>query len=265
MRIYQVDAFAEKPFSGNPAGVCIVAVDWNEKWMQDVAREMNLSETAFVRRQEGGFGLRWFTPQVEVDLCGHATLAAAHVLWETGTAGKEAKISFHTRSGPLYVVKQGEWVQMDFPAEPETPAACPVALKTALGAEPVYCGRNRFDYVLELGSEGMVRELKPDFKLLATVDMRGVIVTARSESPEFDYVLRFFAPAVGVDEDPVTGSAQCCLAPFWEKRLGRNPLTGYQASARGGIVKVQNIPHRVLISGKAVTVLTGELSAASRG
>lgn len=263
MKIYRVDAFTDKPLSGNPAGVCILDGQKEDKWMQDVAREMNLSETAFILRQGDSFSLRWFTPAVEVDLCGHATLASAHVLWETGAVKGGAQITFQTRSGPLHVVKRGEWIEMDFPAEPETQCACPAVLAKALGAQPAYCGRNRFDYLVELESEDRVRTLQPDFRLLGTVDMRGVIVTALSSRPEFDYVLRFFAPAVGVDEDPVTGSAQCCLGPYWGKRLGKQEVMGFQASARGGEVKVRNKPPRVLISGKALTgkaveVLTGE-------
>jgi len=259
MKIYQVDSFTDRPFAGNPAGVCILEGPRDESWMQDVAREMNLSETAFIEAQGDAFGLRWFTPAVEVDLCGHATLASAHILWETGSAAGGAVIRFNTKSGPLFTKKKEGWIEMDFPAEPESESPCPAALKGALGAEPLYCGKNRFDYLLELDSEKTVRELQPDFGVLGTVQMRGVIVTARSASPGFDYVTRFFAPAVGVNEDPVTGSAQCCLGPFWEKRLGRNSFTGFQASARGGVFKVQNSSDRVLISGKAVTVLKGDI------
>jgi len=266
MKIYQVDAFTDRRFAGNPAGVCILPGpqgEEGEKWMQDVAREMNLSETAFLFKKDGAFSLRWFTPAVEVDLCGHATLASAHILWETGIADRRAAVRFDTRSGPLFVrwagaEKEG-WIEMDFPAEPESAAVCPAELKQALGVEPLYCGKNRFDYLLEVESEDMVRGLQPDFRLLAAIDMRGVMVTARSGQAGFDFVSRFFAPAVGVDEDPVTGSSHCCLGPYWEKRLGRNPLTGLQVSARGGIVKVKNSGNRVLISGKAVSVLKGEL------
>lgn len=265
MNIYQVDAFTDMRFSGNPAGVCILPGppgEAGEKWMQDVAREMNLSETAFIFKKDGAFSLRWFTPAVEVDLCGHATLASAHIVWETGIADRKETIRFDTRSGPLLVNwtdADGGWIEMDFPAEPETAAPCPADLRRALGIEPLYCGRNRFDYLLEVESEKLVREMRPDFRLLGSVDTRGVMVTARSGQAGFDFVSRFFAPAVGVDEDPVTGSSHCCLGPYWEKRLGRNPLTGLQVSARGGVVKVRNSGSRVLISGKAVSVLKGEL------
>lgn len=259
MKIYQVDAFTDTRFAGNPAGVCILPGPQADKWMQDVAMEMNLSETAFIYKQPEGFNLRWFTPAVEVDLCGHATLASAHILWETGIADRGGEIRFDTRSGPLYVNWSNSWIEMNFPAEPQSAAACPGELKRALGVEPLYCGRNRMDYLLEVESEKIVRELRPDFGSLATVDMRGVIVTARSGTAGFDFVSRFFAPAVGVNEDPVTGSSHCCLAPYWEERLDRNPLTGLQVSARGGVVKVKNLENRVLISGKAVSVLKGKL------
>jgi PhzF family phenazine biosynthesis protein len=262
MNIYQVDAFTDRRFSGNPAGVCIMPGppgEEGEKWMQDVAREMNLSETAFIFKEAEAFSLRWFTPAVEVDLCGHATLASAHVIWETGIVDRSAEIRFDTRSGPLFVNWRDGWIEMNFPAEPESAAVCPEELKQALGVEPLYTGKNRFDYLLELESEKLVRELQPDFRLLGSVDMRGVMVTARSAAADFDFVSRFFAPAVGVDEDPVTGSSHCCLGPYWEKRLGRNPLTGLQVSSRGGVVKVKNAGKRVLISGKAVSVLKGEL------
>lgn len=263
MKIYHVDAFTGQPFSGNPAGVCILPGPQDEKWMQDVAREMNLSETAFIVKQAEGFNLRWFTPAVEVDLCGHATLASAHVLGETGIVDRASEVRFDTRSGPLFVNWRDGWIEMNFPAEPESPAACPPDLKRALGVEPLYCGKNRFDYLLEVETEKTVRDLRPDFRLLATVEMRGVMVTARSRTADCDFVSRFFAPAVGVDEDPVTGSSHCCLGPYWEKRLGRNPLTGLQVSARGGAVKVENAGSRVLISGKAVSVMKGELVQAA--
>lgn len=263
MNIYQVDAFTDRPFAGNPAGVCILPGppgEEGEKWMQNVAMEMNVSETAFIYKQPEGFSLRWFTPAVEVDLCGHATLASAHILWETSVVDRGAEIHFDTRSGPLFVNWRDGWLEMNFPAEPEAAAECPVELKRALGIEPLYCGKNRMDYLVEVGSEKIVREIKPDFRRLASVDMRGVIVTARAATAGFDFVSRFFAPAVGVDEDPVTGSSHCCLAPYWEKRLGRNPLTGLQVSARGGVVKVNNAGSHVLISGRAVSVLKGELA-----
>lgn len=257
--IYQVDAFAERPFAGNPAGVCILPQDPPEEWMQAVAAEMNVSETAFVRPRNGEFGLRWFTPDQEVDLCGHATLAAAHVLWETGRLKASRTAKFHTRSGRLSATRQGDLIRMDFPAEPAEPCDPPPGLLEALGVRPVYTGRNRFDYLLEVDGEDQVRDLKPDFTRLRKVDCRGVIVTAKAQSPKYDFVSRFFAPAAGVDEDPVTGSAHCCLAPYWAQKLASPHLSGFQVSRRGGRVGVQVQGERVLLEGRACTVLQGQM------
>jgi PhzF family phenazine biosynthesis protein len=257
--IYQVDAFANRPFAGNPAGVCLLPAAADDAWMQAVAREMNLSETAFLVRQEDGFNLRWFTPAAEVKLCGHATLASAHVLWQSGVlkAGEQAR--FHTLSGLLTAEQRGDWIEMDFPATPDEPAETPPGLAEALGIKPRYVGRNVFDYLVEVEDEAAVQGLTPDFTRLGTLPVRGVIVTARAASPEFDFVSRFFAPAVGVPEDPVTGSAHCCLTPFWAKRLGKTEMNAFQASARGGVVRVRLAGDRVLLSGQAVTVIHGEL------
>ncbi len=257
--IYQVDAFTEKPFSGNPAAVCVLPGPRDPQWMQAVAREMNLSETAFLYPEGDGFRLRWFTPAVEVDLCGHATLASAHVLWEAGYLSPERMARFHTLSGPLSARRQGEWIEMDFPAEPEQPAPMPEELARALGVTPKYVGKNRLDYLIEVESEAVLRALQPDMALLREVPCRGVIVTARADEAEYDFVSRFFAPRVGVDEDPVTGSAHCCLGPFWRQQLGRSELVGYQASPRGGVVRVRAGDERVHLAGRAVTVLRGEL------
>ncbi|HZS78716.1 MAG TPA: PhzF family phenazine biosynthesis protein [Ktedonobacteraceae bacterium] len=260
--IYQVDSFTNRPFAGNPAGVCILAQPREDAWMQNVACEMNLSETAFLLQQEDGYNLRWFTPAVEVDLCGHATLASAHILWETGTLPPDQQARFYTRSGLLTADRRGEWIEMDFPAKPEEPADAPDEVLEALSVPAKYIGRSQFDLLVELDSEDVVRAVKPNFGLLERVPVRGVIVTSRSDSGEYDFVSRFFAPAVGVNEDPVTGSAHCCLSPFWSKRLGRNELVGYQASARGGVVRVRLEGDRVRIGGQAVTVLKGELLGA---
>lgn len=257
--IIQVDAFTDRPFAGNPAAVCILEEVRNERWMQNVAREMNLSETAFLIQQPGGYDLRWFTPEVEVDLCGHATLAAAHVLWEEGRLPPEEEARFHTKSGLLRARKKDAWIEMDFPAEPEHHAAAPPALTAALGVTSLYVGKNRFDYLFEIESENALRALKPDFTLLTRVPMRGVMVTARSLDPKFDFVSRFFAPGVGINEDPVTGSAHCCLGPFWQKRLKKDSFLAYQASARGGVVHVRVAADRVILSGQAVTVMWGAL------
>jgi PhzF family phenazine biosynthesis protein len=257
--IVTVDAFTNRPFAGNPAAVCVVDAPRDEQWMRDVAAEMNLSETAFLHPQDDGWSLRWFTPAVEVDLCGHATLASAHVLWEDGLLPRDAQARFHTRSGLLTATRDGDWITLDFPAKPERQAPAPDGLEQALGTRIVYAGRSAFDWLVEVESEAAVRALDPDLTSLATVDARGVIVTARGSGGEHDFVSRFFAPRVGVPEDPVTGSAHCVLAPFWAARLGRDELTGFQASRRGGAVKVRIAGDRVLLGGQAVTVMRGEL------
>jgi PhzF family phenazine biosynthesis protein len=259
IKITQVDAFTDKPYAGNPAAVCILPEPPDEHWMQAVAREMNLSETAFLYRQGDGFNLRWFTPTVEVDLCGHATLASAHVLWEDGYLKPDEVARFYTRSGLLTAERKGDWVEMDFPAKREEPAPVPPNLVEALGVEPKYIGKNQFDYLVEVESEEIVRTMAPDFTLLKTVPVRGVIVTSRAGSPEYDFISRFFAPGSGVDEDPVTGSAHCCLGPFWSTRLNKNGFVAYQAYARGGVVRVRVSGDHVYLGGQAVTVLRGEL------
>jgi len=257
--ITQVDAFTDRPFAGNPAAVCILSQAPEEQWMRNVAREMNLSETAFLVPQDGGYNLRWFTPAVEVDLCGHATLASAHVLWEQGHLKSGVQARFHTRSGVLLADQRGDWIEMDFPAKAEQAAEPPAELAAALGLEPVYVGRNQFDYLVEVESAAALRAAAPDHSRLRKLPVRGVIVTARSDRPEFDFISRFFAPGAGVDEDPVTGSAHVCLAPYWGKRLGKSEMVAFQASARGGVVRVRTSGDRVILGGQAVTVLRGEL------
>jgi PhzF family phenazine biosynthesis protein len=257
--IIQVDAFTDTPFRGNPAAVCLMDQIHSGDWMQSVASEMNQSETAFLVRNGSAFDLRWFTPSTEVDLCGHATLASAHVLWEEGRLPLDQPARFNTRSGPLTATKEGSWIQMDFPATPASATASVAALELALGARAQYTGQSRFDYLLELSSEEEVRSLQPDFTALRRLPARGTIVTSRASGAGYDFVSRFFAPAAGVNEDPVTGSAHCCLAPFWSERLGLDNLTGYQASARGGYVRMKCAGSRVLLSGQAVTVLRAEL------
>ena len=259
IKIYQVDAFTDRPFAGNPAAVCLMTEPRDDTWKQNVAREMNLSETAFVEPQPAGFGLRWFTPAVEVDLCGHATLASAHILWETGMLGSGEAARFYTRSGLLGAVRFRNEIELDFPATPDDPVDPPPNLAEALGVLPRYVGLNRFDYIVEVESEAVVRALSPDFRLLRALGTRGVIVTSLAETVGFDFVSRFFAPGVDIDEDPVTGSAHCCLGPYWRRQLGKDQFTAYQASARGGVVGVQVRGDRVALRGKAVTVLRGEL------
>ena len=262
LTITQVDAFTSEPFRGNPAAVCVLPAPADPVWMQRVAREMNLSETAFlVRREDGEFDLRWFTPVVEVDLCGHATLASAHVLWEEGHLRTDTPAVFHTRSGRLSAVLRGKWIEMDFPAEPDEPVPAPDGLAGTLGAEPTYVGRNRFDYLVEVDTQTTVERLTPDMRRLRKLEVRGIIVTAQADTEGFDFVSRFFAPNTGVDEDPVTGSAHCCLGPYWRRRLGRDTFTARQVSERGGLVKVAVRGERVTLSGQAVTVLRGELLA----
>jgi PhzF family phenazine biosynthesis protein len=260
LRIVQVDAFTDRPFAGNPAAVCILPAPRDDAWMQNVAREMNLSETAFLQSNDDGYALRWFTPTVEVALCGHATLAAAHVLWQDGHLPDGRTARFHTKSGLLTAERRGAWIEMDFPAKQERAAEPPPGLLAALGvASTRHVGRNEFDYLIEVDGEATVRGLAPDFTGLAKVEARGVIVTSRAASSDYDYVSRFFAPAAGVNEDPVTGSAHVCLAPYWSAKLGRPELVGYQASPRGGIVRTHARGDRVGLGGQAVTVLAGEL------
>jgi PhzF family phenazine biosynthesis protein len=259
MKIYLVDAFTEKPFSGNPAGICVLSEKLEESLMQNIASEMNLSETAFLVKNNEGYDLRWFTPDSEIDLCGHATLASAHILWDKGYLGKDREAKFNTKSGLLTAKINEGWIELNFPALLEEEAEPPAELLEALGVEARYVGRNIFDYLVEVESEEIVRAMKPDFTKLLKVPVRGVIVTARAGSGEYDFVSRFFAPEIGVWEDQVTGSAHCCLGPYWQKKLNIDEFTAYQASERGGVLKVKVIGGRVLISGKAVTVLEGEL------
>jgi PhzF family phenazine biosynthesis protein len=259
LAIYQVDAFTDKAFAGNPAAVCILPEPADESWMQSVAAEMNLSETAFLVKQDDGYNLRWFTPAVEVELCGHATLASAHTLYELGLVPGEAEAHFHTQSGLLTAKKNGAWIELNFPLIPQEPANPPSRLAEALGAEPVYTGRSRHDYIVEVDSEDTVRGLNPNIHLLREIDVRGIIVTSAASSPGFDFVSRFFAPGAGIDEDPVTGSAHCCLGPYWQHQLDKNDFIAYQASKRGGTVRVSVDGNRVRLRGQAVTVMRAEL------
>ena len=255
LRITQVDAFTDRPFGGNPAAVCILNGPREDAWMQALAAEMNLSETAFLlRRPDGDFHLRWFTPAVEVALCGHATLASAHALWEQGYVHPEAACRFHTQSGLLTAQRRGDWIELDFPATVAEACEAAAGLAGALGAPPRWVGRNRFDYLVELADESAVRTLQPDHAALKKLPVRGVIVTARGEAP-YDFVSRFFAPGSGIEEDPVTGSAHCALGPYWQGALGKPEFLAFQASKRGGVVRVRLAGDRVLLGGQAVTVL----------
>lgn len=259
MRIFQVDSFTNKPFTGNPAGVCILPEDIPDSEMLNIAKEMNLPETAFLQGKGDGYNLRWFTPLTEVELCGHATLASAHILWATGDLCPDEIARFDTLSGELTAKKNGEWIDLDFPAEYETKTDTPADLTDALGVQPIYVGKNRFDYLVEVESEEVVRNIKPNFDLLKKVPSRGIIVTSRADTGKYDFVSRFFAPAIGVDEDPVTGSSHCCLGPYWESRLNKSRFEAFQLSERGGVVRVKVASDRVILSGQAVTVIEGEI------
>lgn len=260
LRITQVDAFTDRPFGGNPAAVVLLLEPRAAEWMQALAQEMNLSETAFLVSRGDSYDLRWFTPTIEVDLCGHATLASAHVLWEDGVLDPDEPARFHTRSGLLVARRRGHWIYIDLPAKQEQPAEAPPELIEALGVLPIYVGRNQFDYVVEVESEAIVRNIQPDFAALKSVGARGIMVTSSATTAPYDFVSRFFAPGSGIDEDPVTGSAHCCLGPFWGTRMGKDQLLAYQASPRGGVVQVENQGDRVVLGGQAVTVFAGELA-----
>lgn len=263
LRIVQVDAFTAEPYAGNPAAVCLLDPPRDAAWLQAVAAEMNLAETAFLWRRADGFALRWFTPTVEVPLCGHATLASAHALWETGTLPAGTAARFHTASGELRAWRDGDWIGLDFPARPATGGAVSDAVCAALGVEPVATATTETCHLVEVESEEVVRGLRPDLRALAVASPEcGVTVTARAESAPYDFVSRFFAPAHGIDEDPVTGSAHCALGAYWAPRLGRRELLAYQASRRGGTVRVvvEPTPGRVHLFGQAVTTLRGELA-----
>ena len=257
--LHLVDAFTGTPFRGNTAAVCILEKAADSGWMQQVATEMNHPETAFLLPLSGGWNLRWFTPFQEVDLCGHATLASAFVLWESGKVKSGQPISFDTLSGTLVARREGEWITLDFPAEPVTAAGPVQGLFKALGVEPVFTGRNRFDILAELPSADDVCSLDPDMGALAALLTRGIIVTAVSDLPQYDFVSRFFAPSIGVAEDPVTGSAHCCLGPYWGEKLKKTSLVGFQCSARGGLVHVTLNGERVILGGHAVHVFSGNL------
>jgi PhzF family phenazine biosynthesis protein len=260
-----VDAFTDRPFAGNPAAVCFLPEWRDDRWLQNVAAEMKHSETAYLVRNAEGFDLRWFTPAIEVALCGHATLASAHALWEEGVAPANDPIRFATKSGILTAARQGGRIELDFPLNPAEPVEPPAELLAALGVTARFVGKSRFDYLVEVESESVLRGIAPDFKRLSSAPVRGAIVTSRSTDLRFDFVSRFFAPAAGVDEDPVTGSAHCCLADFWRKKLGKKELVAYQASPRGGVVYVRVVNDRAILGGQAVTVAKGELTAFAAG
>ena len=258
--IIHVDAFTDQPFKGNPAAICLLEAPRDDDWMLALAKEMNLSETAFLLGSGAEYGLRWFTPATEVDLCGHATLASAHVLWEEGLVAAGETCRFETRSGLLKARRNGETIEMTFPKEKLTSTAAHDGLGEALGASFGYTGVNRLGYCLvELDAPGALETLTPDFRALASLPYDGVIATAASENEAFDFESRFFAPKMGIDEDPVTGSAHCVLGPYWERRLGKSQLRAYQASPRGGHVNVTVLEENVILGGQAVTIFKGTL------
>ncbi len=258
--IIQVDAFTAEPFAGNPAAVCIMPSPRDDVWMQNVAREMNLSETAFLYPEQNGYHLRWFTPVVEVALCGHATLASAHVLLRDSHVPADKPIFFYTeKSGLLTARKTDDWIELNFPARTAESAIPPEGLVQAIGLTPTFVGKSQYDYLIEVPSDNDLRNAAPDMTALKKLPVRGLILTARSSVPQFDFVSRFFAPSAGVNEDPVTGSAHCTLGPYWKMRLNKDRFTAYQASARGGIVRVQVQNDRVLLGGQAVIIMRAEL------
>ena len=263
MKLYQVDAFTDTPFAGNPAGVCILDELKPDAWMTSVAREMNLSETAFLRQNGSGYDLRWFTPTTEVSLCGHASLASAHIIWQERLAAETQSISFSTKSGLLLARKAADAIEMDFPARSVQSRDGNRDLNRSLGITPSFTGSFAGPkgeiFLLQVGTDREVKGIVPDYQLLRSTSARAVIVTSPSSDPAYDFVSRYFAPAVGIDEDPVTGSAHCYLAPFWSARLGKQRLTGYQASQRTGMVTCTFLGDRVLLAGKAVTVFRAEL------
>lgn len=258
MKIYQVDAFTDKPFKGNPAGVCILEKEMANDWMLGIAREMNLAETAFVKKEKNSFSLRWFTPKVEVDLCGHATLATAHILWQQGYLAANQTANFQTKSGLLTAKSDGVWIELNFPQTPVEAAEIPSGLEEALGSKIVFMGKSKFDLFAELESENIIKNLQPDIEQLSKFNARGIIVTSASSA--FDFISRFFAPQSGINEDPVTGSAHSALYPYWSNKLNKKNLLAYQASERGGILRLNSFEDRVLIAGQAVTIFEGNLN-----
>ncbi|WP_019504991.1 PhzF family phenazine biosynthesis protein [Pleurocapsa sp. PCC 7319] len=260
-KIIQVDAFTNQAFKGNPAAVCVLPEAQNDQWMQLVAQEMNLSETAFLHKQDQDYSLRWFTPTTEVPLCGHATLASAHVLWTEGYASTGQSINFQTKSGLLTANYRDDWIELDFPAN-RSQAIPPITkLQDALGVQLKTVLYNSLGYLVEINSPEQVEQLRPNFGLLKQLPISNVIVTSlAADNSEYDFVSRFFAPGLGIDEDPVTGAAHCCLAPYWRDRLQQDSFLAYQASLRGGVVKINyDGGDRVFLQGQAVTVMHGEL------
>ncbi len=263
MRVYTVDAFTDGPGSGNPAAVCILKEEIPDRAKQKIASEVNFSETAFLLEKDGAFELKWFTPKMEVDLCGHATLASAHILFTLGILPATEDAVFSTKSGILAARRKNDLIEMDFPLEDPWEVEMPEYLLIAISSVPLYVGRNRFDYIALYESEETIRNAVPELGHLKKLDSRGFIITSISSSERYDFVSRFFAPNAGIDEDPVTGSAHCCLCPFWSRRLGKEKLTGYQASKRGGLVYTRLLEKRICLSGKVFVTGSFEIDPAS--
>ncbi|KOS66332.1 phenazine biosynthesis protein PhzF family [Lysinibacillus contaminans] len=260
MELSIINTFTEQAFRGNPAAVCFLSDAKESSWMQTVAKEINLPTTAFIGFLNGEYHLRWFTPSTEIPICGHGTLASSYFLWEKGFVDKEKSITFHTKSGVLKARLIDGWVQLQFPAIIEENVVAPELLIKALGVEPVYVGKSRLDYLVEVESEEIVRDLKPNIDLIAQLPVRGVIVTSHSNENKFDFVSRFFSPAQGIIEDYVNGSSHCCLGPYWKNKLHKTDFTAYQASERGGIIKVKVLGDEIFISGKSITIFEGKLT-----
>lgn len=256
-----IDAFTAKPFGGNPAVIFLLPEARDAEWMQAVASEMNQPETAFLIQAGDDYNLRWFTPTVEIDLAGHPTLASAHWLWTSGKLAPNAAARFHTRSGLLIAERRGDWIRLDFPATPPIEQQPPDGLTEALGAQVLWTGRSPFDLLVEVDSDQVLRSLDPNLSAISRYPFRGVIVTANAAAPPYDFVSRFFAPRSGINEDPVTGSAHCCLGPYWAEKLGKKELLAYQASSRGGVLRLNVGATRVSLEGQAVTMATGRLLA----
>jgi PhzF family phenazine biosynthesis protein len=259
--IFQIDAFTSEPFKGNPAAVCLLLEPKSDDWMQSVSTEMNLSETAFLFPEQDGYRLRWFTPKTEVDLCGHATLASAHAIWETGIADKNSLLKFYTRSGLLTAQQNNGWIELDFPVSKIEAVDEIATLSEALHVPVLRTVQTDFDLLAEIEGEEVIKDLNPDMTRLAALPTRGIIVTSRGNSKPYDFISRFFGPNVGVNEDPVTGSAHCALAPYWHDKLGKTSFFAFQSSYRGGELKIELRGSRVGIAGQAVTVLSGKLGS----
>jgi PhzF family phenazine biosynthesis protein len=254
-----IDAFTAIPFGGNAAAVFLLPAARDAAWMQTIAMEMNQAETAYLVKADDGYDIRWFTPTVEIELAGHPTLASAHWLWESGALAGDQPARFHSPSGLLIAERRDDWIRLDFPTTHAEVVPAPNGLADMLGTRVLWTGKSALDLLVEVESEEALRAIEPDLLPLSKLPVRGVIVTAKAASGPYDFVSRFFAPQSGINEDPVTGSAHCSLGPYWAEKLGKRTLIAYQASARGGVLRLEIGDSRIAIEGQAVTVATGEL------